>query len=1194
MAEYDGSIKFSTKLDTSEFEKGLTKLSTESLKGFGAVKSAAQSGAGAASKSIQTISKSAEKVSKDGLQGLTKSITKVGPAANTVGKEASKGFKKLSDSAKTGNSNLKLSSTAANNASKSYSFMAKSMSNVSGAAAKSGSAVSDKLQKPVESAVDTTVGKVNELSEKMSGDLVSTVGTVGGLFQGLSDLLINASANSMVSFADTAGTVGQKIGEISSVINFCSSAIQNYQTVTALANTVSKTAEAISLLRAAGATKLQTVTALLTGTLTAESTVTAAKTVAEGAAAVGTEAHAAAQTTLNAAMSANPIGLVVAGLAALTVGIVAAKAATEKAHYEFFNMGDALDTASQKFTEVKEKADLTDDYASKWRELDDAIKNGKLSGEELKNAEGKRKEYEQWFIDNYGDYISAEEQKNGIRRETIDKLEEQTKLLSESARLELESQTLEMKRDFPNLKKKVQEEKNAVDELQNHNDELLKQNVILQKASNEWDEWLNDSRTDAECNQKRTEILNRVNSELGTNINTIGNLDELYKENKETIEDNNKELEQHRKDLKDGTDSMQSYADSCRQLIEYDLGDTLQGFSEKFELVHKAQDEVASSGRITNETLDKLKKSFPDFAGEFEGLEGPGKTLNTIADDLNTKMDTAKGTARDFGVELNGLPKELNIDIKLNVPKIPTTFSWLVPGHFARGTHGAPGGPAVVNDGNGPELIQSKNGEFKMVQSKGAALTWLDRGDRVYTAEQTRAMMKRVPHYKNGIGNSGYTGTVSITSFVEDVPEAFDKAMDELELRRDLDVIDEAQYYAELEKLRDKYFTKGSDKWWEYEKEIYSYQKEQAEDAAESVLDEIEKRHDLGLMSEEQYIEELAVYRSQYYAEGTKEYAEMTDKLNKLARDNELDMLEFHYSMGLYTEQEYYEKLTEYRDKHFAAGSADWMSYTQKISDYHTNKIKKAYDEIAEHAGDKLEDLLSKQESLYGKLDGYGSLTKTVTIKNYYEDGSDLQYRELNDIAKDNDFLRKYNESITAVARRLKESGLDEAAAAKLYNELLEMSPEEAAEFAELLTKATDAEFEKYITDYKENMDLLDQVSKNPFREAWEKETKELKSGLEELGYEVPEDFLEVGENSAVEFSRGFLDELKTQIENMKTKITGWTISMVPQTAVSAAGGGATTVYSPTYNLYGSGETDVARIQSAKAYSERERMAGGY
>ena len=44
LAEFDGSIKFSTKLDTNEFEVGISKLTGGSLKGFGTVKNAAESG----------------------------------------------------------------------------------------------------------------------------------------------------------------------------------------------------------------------------------------------------------------------------------------------------------------------------------------------------------------------------------------------------------------------------------------------------------------------------------------------------------------------------------------------------------------------------------------------------------------------------------------------------------------------------------------------------------------------------------------------------------------------------------------------------------------------------------------------------------------------------------------------------------------------------------------------------------------------------------------------------------------------------------------------------------------------------------------------------------------------------------------------------------------------------------------------
>jgi hypothetical protein len=487
--------------------------------------------------------------------------------------------------------------------------------------------------------------------------------------------------------------------------------------------------------------------------------------------------------------------------------------------------------------------------------------------------------------------------------------------------------------------------------------------------------------------------------------------------------------------------------------------------------------------------------------------------------------------------------------------------------------------------------------EVGLMFSKGLALGITDGKDEVVSAAE-------------GVANAAISAASSISaadvlaklsdSFINGLKENdkgnTEKYQDKLEIldyKQAFGGLSTEDYYAEMERLRDQYLTAYTKEWFDATEKIYDHQKEMAEEARDKALDELDKQHDKGLMSEAQYIAELTAFRDRYYAEGTEEYAEMTEDIAKLSRENELDMLDFHYDMGLLTEQDYYQKLLEYRDKHFAVGSAEWMEYTKKICSYNKSQIQKAYDEIAEYAGKKLSDLLSKQEALYGKLDGYGSLMKTVTVKNYYEDGSDLQFNELNDISKDNDFLRQYNENITAAAQRLKASGLDEAAAAKLYDELLGMSPEEASDFAALLTKATDEEFEKYLADYKENMDLLDEVSKNPFREEWKEATEDIVSELKEAGFEVPEAFSDIGEDSAMEFSRSFLEELQTQMEDIKTQITGWSFTLVPQ-VVGASANGESRVFSPTYHLYGSGETDVQRIQSAKAISEQHRMAGGY
>ena len=60
--------------------------------------------------------------------------------------------------------------------------------------------------------------------------------------------------------------------------------------------------------------------------------------------------------------------------------------------------------------------------------------------------------------------------------------------------------------------------------------------------------------------------------------------------------------------------------------------------------------------------------------------------------------------------------------------------------------------------------------------------------------------------------------------------------LEKLKYQRDFDIISEEEYYRQLEILRDKYFTKGSENWVKYTKEIYEYQKKTLEVEKENIL----------------------------------------------------------------------------------------------------------------------------------------------------------------------------------------------------------------------------------------------------------------------------------------------------------------------------------------------------------------------
>ena len=101
------------------------------------------------------------------------------------------------------------------------------------------------------------------------------------------------------------------------------------------------------------------VTTLVTAAQKAMTTATIAQTTAQGAATAATTAGTTAVKLFNAALAANPIGLVVAALGLLVGGVIAATSA-------FGDNSKATDEASRK---LKEQREALDENAQSWEEL---------------------------------------------------------------------------------------------------------------------------------------------------------------------------------------------------------------------------------------------------------------------------------------------------------------------------------------------------------------------------------------------------------------------------------------------------------------------------------------------------------------------------------------------------------------------------------------------------------------------------------------------------------------------------------------------------------------------------------------------------------------------------------------------------------------------------------------------------------
>ncbi|UQD53809.1 hypothetical protein C0971_10000 [Bacillus methanolicus] len=134
-----------------------------------------------------------------------------------------------------------------------------------------------------------------------------------------------------------------------------------------------------------------------------------------------------------------------------------------------------------------------------------------------------------------------------------------------------------------------------------------------------------------------------------------------------------------------------------------------------------------------------------------------------------------KGLINGIGSMAGALAKKINslisginwvmdkIGIHFKIPPLP------VP-RYAKGTKYHPGGPAIVGDGGGPELIRTPNGQV-MLSPATSTLVNLPKGSEVLPYRETKALLKSglIPAYKWGIGSKIKDFASKVVSTVKNI-----------------------------------------------------------------------------------------------------------------------------------------------------------------------------------------------------------------------------------------------------------------------------------------------------------------------------------------------------------------------------------------------------------------------------------------
>lgn len=249
--------------------------------------------------------------------------------------------------------------------------------------------------------------------------------------------------------------------------------------------------------------------------------------------------------------------------------------------------------------------------------------------------------------------------------------------------------------------------------------------------------------------------------------------------------------------------------------------------------------------------------------------------LDAITDSADLAEDAVAGLQRSINT-LKGKTVTVEVDIKRKNSILGSIGSFL---GFAKGTKDAPDGEALVGE-EGEELVKSGDKAY-LAGTNGPEIVNLEKGDTVYTAEQTKKIKRdakivrgTMPAYAGGKFNTGGgrpsvtgdggsgsgsgSGNGSSSSSSNGAP--WDEELKNYQHLRKMELITDQEYYDKLNELLDRYASQRSTYL-----DDYNSLMEETFDLARDLADDWfnDKEHDLFLMDKNgsSAEDQVAVYR---------------------------------------------------------------------------------------------------------------------------------------------------------------------------------------------------------------------------------------------------------------------------------------------------------------------------------------------
>jgi|GEM_PF-6092018 len=313
------------------------------------------------------------------------------------------------------------------------------------------------------------------------------------------------------------------------------------------------------------------------------------------------------------------------------------------------------------------------------------------------------------------------------------------------------------------------------------------------------------------------------------------------------------------------------------------------------------------------------------------------------------------------------------------------------------------------------------------------------------------------------------------------------------------------------------------------------------------------------------------------------------------------EAINYQLEFGLITEEEYYKKLEEARDKYFGRNTQEWYKYTAEIYEYRKNALEEYQEYVEENLNSLLETVekgreeftrIQREQGNYKEklLDYAGSPTgfdtHTTYVDNYWPTGDPIKLVDytLVDYDKEIEKLKSFNDSINQLKERAQD--IDPEVFSMFFDELRGMSIDDAKILTDLLLKAGDEDFAKHFQLYQERNDLAESMSISHFSDDFKNFEDEMKSELLQQFGNLPGDFFEYGTVLGEQIMEGFISEVNDFFSDITVEIP------VIEAATETTNNIQNSTFSPVYYFYGDRATTSRTRLMAKNESIFDYMRG--